>query len=221
MVSRSGLLKIAAVLGAVGTVVAAWALGVFEQLAEPSKLAKTLVDLGAWGYVAFIVAYTLIEPLGLPGTLFVMAAALIWPWPIAFALSMIGTMGATVLGFSFARWVARDWVSTRIPPRFARYNDAIERRGFLTVFALRSVFWMSAVLHAFFGVSRVHAWTHFWASLTAYLVPLFLISFFGQRVFDVMKSVSWTTWLAAAGAALLLVGGFIWYRRRCRAQAKG
>ncbi len=61
--------------------------------------------------------------------------------------------------------MARDWVSRHIPARFARYDDALARRGFVTVFVMRFVFWMPPVLHAFFGVSKVRFGTHFWGSL--------------------------------------------------------
>jgi uncharacterized membrane protein YdjX (TVP38/TMEM64 family) len=118
----------------------AWRAGVFAQVAEPKVLARGIVEMGVWGYVAFVVAYALLQPFGVPGTVFVVAAPLIWPWPIAFALSMTGTMAASVIGFSFARFVARDWVSARIPARFRKYEDALESSGLQTVFVLRLVF---------------------------------------------------------------------------------
>ena len=90
-------------------------LGVFGQLADPPSVARTLVELGAWGYLAFVVAYAVFQPFGVPGTVFIVAAPLVWPWPVAFALSMAGTMAASVVGFSFARFVARDWVSGGSP----------------------------------------------------------------------------------------------------------
>jgi uncharacterized membrane protein YdjX (TVP38/TMEM64 family) len=55
------------------------------------------------------------------------------------------------------------------------------------VFLLRLVFWMPPLLHAFFGVSKVRFWTHFWGSFLGYLLPLFLMSFFGQALFDALK----------------------------------
>ena len=179
--------KIAAVLVVIAALVVAQRFGVFQRFADPTRGAQTLLGMGAWGYLAFIGAYTVLQPFGLPGTVFVMAAPLIWPWPIAFALSMTGTMAASVVGFSFARFVARDWISRVIPPRFKRYDEALARRALPTVFLLRLVFWMPPLLHAFFGVSRVRFWTHFWGSLAGYVAPLLLMSFFGQRVFDVAK----------------------------------
>jgi uncharacterized membrane protein YdjX (TVP38/TMEM64 family) len=204
------------VAGAVGLALAQ-RVGVFAQLREPARLATSLVDLGVWGYVAFVFAYALLQPFGVPGTVFIVAAPLIWPWPVAFALSMTGTMAASVVGFSFARFLARDWLAPRIPERFRKYDDALARRAFATVFVLRLVFWMPPLLHAFFGVSRVRAWTHFWGSLAGYVIPLLLVSFFGPRLFDALKRIPPHAWVGVGiGVVTLAAGALVWRRRRAR-----
>ena len=173
------------VLGAVlALLAAAWWGGVFALMAEPRTFAQAVVDLGVWGYVAFVVAYTLLQPFGVPGTVFIVAAPLLWPWPTAFALSMIGTMAASVVGFSFARFLARDWVTARIPARFHRYDAALARHALRTVFVLRLIFWMPQALHGFLGVSRVSFRDHFWGSLLGYIPPLLMVSYFAAEVFD-------------------------------------
>jgi len=203
-------LKIALVAVVVVKFFVLWRLGVLAELREPRELAARLVALGAWGYVAFVVTYAILQPFGVPGTVFVVAAPLIWPWPIAFALSMTGTMAASTIGFSFARFVARDFIAPRIPQRFRRYDEALAKRAFATVFVLRFVFWMPPLLHAFFGVSKVRFWTHFWGSFLGYLAPLFVMSFFGERIFAWMKSAPAWAWVAAAcvvvAACALYVG---------------
>jgi uncharacterized membrane protein YdjX (TVP38/TMEM64 family) len=210
--------KIAAVLAVVAILVLAQRLGVFRQLAEPARVAQTLVELGPWGYAAFILSYAALQPFGVPGTVFIMAAPLIWPWPVAFALSMAGTMAASVVGFSFARFIARDWVATRIPARFQKYDDALTERAFTTVFLLRFIFWMPPLLHAFFGVSKVRFATHFWGSLAGYAVPLFLVSYFGQKLFDVLKEIPAQVWMGVgAGAVVLALGWWALRRRAARA----
>lgn len=212
-------IKIAAVVVVLALLVLAQRLGVFEQFGDPERVRQTLVELGPWGYVAFVVAYAALQPFGVPGTVFIMAAPLIWPWPVAFALSMAGTMAASVVGFSFARFVARDWVSTRIPERFRKYEDALARRAFRTVFILRLVFWMPPLLHAFFGVSKVRFSTHFWGSFAGYILPLLLVSFFGERLFDAMKHAPPAVW-AGIVASLLLLGVTVWLiKRRSAARA--
>jgi uncharacterized membrane protein YdjX (TVP38/TMEM64 family) len=209
--------KIAAVLAVVALLVVAQRMGLLHELSEPAQVARDLVGLGAWGYAAFIVAYTVLQPFGVPGTVFIVAAPLIWPWPVAFALSMTGTMAASVVGFSFARLVARDWMRSIIPARFQKYDEALARRGLWTVVLLRFVFWMPPLLHAFFGVSRVRFWTHFWGSFLGYIVPLFLVSYFGQRVFDALRGVSLRGWLeAGAGVVVVAIGAWALGRRRVR-----
>ena len=184
----------------------------------PVQAKDTLVQLGPWGYVAFIVAYALLQPFGVPGTVFVWAAPLIWPWPIAYALSMTGTMAASVIGFSFCRFIARDWVASRIPARFRKYDEALEQRAFATVVLLRFIFWMPQPLHAFLGLSRVRFWTHFWGSLVGYAVPLFFVSFFGQKLLDWARSAPRSVWIGI-GAGAVVIAASVWLVRRLRARA--
>ncbi len=188
--------------------------GVLEQFGEPSRLKQALIDAGGWGYALFIVAYAAFQPFGLPGTVFIVAAALIWPWPVAFVLSMVGTMAASVVGFSFARFVARDWIAAKIPKQFRKYDDALARRAFATVFLMRLVFWMPPMLHAFFGVSRVRFSTHFWASLIGYVLPLLAVSYFAQQLFDMVKSQPSLATIGPALAVLIALGWWLLARRR-------
>jgi len=216
-VNRANIPKLAAVVAVVMLLGVAHYSGILREFAEPARAASSLRELGALGGLAFVVAYALLQPFGVPGTVFVIAAPLIWSWPVAFALSMTGTMAASVVGFSFARFVARDWLASKIPARFQRYDEALAKRAFATVFTLRLVFWMPQVLHTFLGVSKVGFWTHFWASLAGYAIPLFLISFFGQRVFDALKRAPAGAWLALGGgmAAIALVVWALGRRARC------
>lgn len=206
--------KIAAVFVVLTGLFVAQRAGLFAQFSDPARLTQTLQELGPWGYVAFIGAYAALQPFGVPGTAFVLAAALIWPWPTAFAVSMTGTMAASVVGFSFARFVARDWIATMIPERFRKYDDALAHRALATVFVLRLVFWMPPLLHAFFGVSRVRFWTHFWGSLAGYVLPLLLMSFFGQKLFDALTSAPVEVWVGLVVMVLGLVVAWGLLRRR-------
>lgn len=209
--------KIAAVLGVAAMLLLAQQLGLWHLFADPAHMKQTLLGLGPWGYAAFIAAYTLLQPFGLPGTVFIMAAPLVWPWQVAFALSMVGTMTASVLGFLFARLVAGGWLrarlQARIPARFHKYDKALERHALRTVFWLRLVFWMPPWLHAFFGVSGVSFAAHFWGSLAGYLLPLLLVSYFGQQLFDALRHAPAALWLWL-GLGVLLIALAVSLKRR-------
>ncbi len=216
--------KLAVVAVVLLVLAAAWHFGVFAQVAAPRTLATSLVSMGAWGYLAFIVTYAVLQPFGVPGTVFVVAAPLIWPWPTAFGLSMVGTMAASVIGFSFARFVAREWVSPRIPARLKAYDASLERSAFFTVVVLRLILWMPQALHFFFGVSKVKASTHFWGSLVGYVPPLLAVSYLGSELFDAEGNFQRSAWPIMAGflAVSLVIGlsARAWERRQ-RLGARG
>ena len=190
----------------------AYKTGVLAQFSSLAMARQTLLSLGAWGYVVFVVAYGVLQPFGIPGTIFIFVAPLIWRFPIALSLSMAGTMAASVVGFSFARFVARDWLAPKIPERFAKYNDALEKRAFVTVVVLRLIFWMPQALHAFLGLSKVPFWTHFWGSLLGYLPILTACTYFGPSLLDWLKGFSWQSLLLVVGIAIGL-GIWQWHRR--------
>lgn len=191
-------------------------LGIFRRFADPAGVKHTLLQLGPWGHLAFVAAYALLQPFGFPAMVFYLAAPLIWPWPVAFALSIAGAQAASVVGFVFTRFVARDWVAARIPARLRRYDEALGRRALATVFVLRSMLWMSSPLHAFFGASQVRFWTHFWGSLAAYVVPLLLLSIFGERLFELARAAPPALWIGL-GVAVVVIATGVWLIRRRRA----
>lgn len=214
-------MKLAAVVAVLAALVLVYQLGIFQQFGEPARMKQALVGLGPWGYLAFVAAYAALQPFGVPGTAFILAAPLIWPWPVAFGLSLTGTMAASVVGFLFARFLARDWVAARIPARFHRYDEALGQRAFTTVFLLRLVFWMPPPLHAFFGVSKVGFATHFWGSLAGYALPLLLVSLFGERLFDALVAAPRDLWIGVGvGAAATGLGLWALHRRRSERRAR-
>lgn len=130
-------------------------------------------------------------------------------------LSMTGTMAASVIGFSFARFVARDWISKRIPARFKKYDEALERNALRTVVILRILFWMPQALHAFLGVSKVRFSTHFWGSLIGYVPPLLLVSYFGADMFDASGHIQPKAYYVM-GSLALATALYLGVSRLCR-----
>lgn len=204
------------------TLAAAYNLAAFAMVSDPRAAATALAGMGVLGYAAFLLAYAALQPFGVPGSVFIVIAPLIWPSQVAFALSLAGTMLASVVGFSFARFVARDWVSTRIPERFRKYDAGLERDGFLTVVLLRLIFWMPQPLHFLLGVSRVGFGTHFWGSLVGYVPPLLIVSYFGSELLNSSGSIHAQSGIAMAwmiGTSLLTAALATAYARHRRLSA--
>jgi uncharacterized membrane protein YdjX (TVP38/TMEM64 family) len=171
-----------------------------------------LLGLGALGYVVYVAAFAFLQPFGVPGVVFVVAASLVWPREIAAALSLAGGTAGSVVGFSFARYVARDWVEKKIPPRLRKYDERLAKNAFVTVFFIRIVFWFHPTLHFFFGLSRVRFATHLVASLLGYILPIIAITYLGDTVFSVVKDQPRERWIIAGVVIVVGIAALIAFR---------
>ena len=151
---RGSLLKIA--LAAVVASVVAWvyASGAYEEF-DPATMRVWFQNAGVWGGVLFIVAYSLLQPFGVNGLVFLLSAPLIWSPTEAFLLNWAGTVGTGLFSFFGARFVARDWIQERLPRRIRRFDDRLHTHGFRTVFLLRLIFYTAPTVQWALGVSRV------------------------------------------------------------------
>jgi uncharacterized membrane protein YdjX (TVP38/TMEM64 family) len=203
---------LAVVLGAL--FLGAYRLGAFDAVRDPARLRETLRAYGPEGMLVYLLVVAVLQPVGVPGVMFILVASLVWPPAIAMPLSLTACTVSTVIGFSFSRYLARDWVERRIPERWRKYDDQIAARGFVTVIVLRSIFWMNPTLHALFGLSRVRFATHLLASMLAYLVPVIALTFLGDRAMGLLRSVPAAGWALIAGlvGVAAIVG---WSVRSC------
>ena len=124
-----------AVVVALGVAVVASGLG--DDLGDTDAVEDFLRNRGWIGPIVFVAVMWALQPLGVPGVVFMVPAALVWPAPAAIGLSWVGNMGASFLAFAFARWVARDWAQARLPERIRRWDDRLAGDGVAEVTTLR------------------------------------------------------------------------------------
>lgn len=126
---------------------------------------------GAWGIVAFVVAFAVLQPLGVAAHVFIVAAALVWtPW-VALLASWSGAVLAGCVAFGFARYVGREWVQARLPPKLRVWDLRLAERGFRTVLTMRLLLFTFGPMQLMFGVSRVRFATFVLASALG-LLPM-------------------------------------------------
>lgn len=209
---------------AVGLVVTSWQTGLFSLIADPPRLREVLREMGAGGYAVFLLAFTFLSPFGLPGIAFVIAAAYIWPGFVAYVLSVAGALGASIVGFLFARFIARDWVASRLPPRLKKYDAWIEKRGWIAAAGLRAIFLMHPLLHASFGVSRIGMLPYVLGCTLGYLPSLAVVTWASGGALDYLKSQPKERFIAIAVGllALELTRRLVtwWWRRRRAGQQR-
>ncbi len=190
---------------------------------DPAELKTRLLGAGGYGGLLFVVAYSLLQPLGVRSSFFLLCAPLVWEPTTAFALSFAGTVAACVLAFGFARFVARDWVQKRLPRGIRRLDDRLVSRGFRTVLLLRLLFYTAPTLQYGLGVSRVRVWPFLAGTLIGVLPFTVLATLLGVQLSAWLEAnpvATWPwdrLWPAFAVAALVFVLAASWLARRWRA----
>jgi uncharacterized membrane protein YdjX (TVP38/TMEM64 family) len=191
---------------------AAFHFGAFWYLGDASRLRELIMAMGPAGPILFILMFSAFEAFGVPGVVFVGAAALVWPLWMAILFSWAGGVGAAVLGFLFARTIGREWVHRRMPERFRRYDAHVSRRGFASVLIARLLFFMAPPVHWMFGLSSVKSPGYVAATAVGLLPGIVLVSVSGRSLFDYLATQPPPVWIAAA----LIIGAVFFAVRRLR-----
>ena len=103
--------------------------------------------------VVFIALFGMGSPFFVPNILFLGTACVLWPGVDGILLCLLGGELACLIGFLFARYIARDYVAKRIPDTMHRYDHGITQNAFFITMSLRFVFFLSPLSHWFFGLS--------------------------------------------------------------------
>ncbi|MEM7137384.1 MAG: VTT domain-containing protein [Myxococcota bacterium] len=217
--NRAGWLKIALVAILVSSIAWFYTSGLYQDL-DPEEARSFIREAGLGGAALFVLAYACLQPLGINGLVFLLSAPLIWSPVEAFALNWIGTVGTGVSSFSFARFVARDWVQKRLPTRVRRFDDRLHTRGFITVLLLRLVFYTTPTVQYALGVSRVRTLPFLAGTILGVAPFTWLMTFLGVRINAWLDRHPVSTWpwdqigpLLVVSAIVLAALGVVGFRK--------
>lgn len=182
--SRTGWIRIGALAVVLAGLAAFVAAGGIDFVRDGDRVEEFFTDSGATGPIVFVLVMWCLQPWGVPGAVFMVPASLIWPWPVAMGLSWVGNLGASSIAFAFARFVARDWVQTRIPPSIAQYDERLAHGGLKEVTLLRVATGQLPPADWLLGVSKVR-WAPFLIGTAIGIIPgIILVVTVGASVLD-------------------------------------
>jgi uncharacterized membrane protein YdjX (TVP38/TMEM64 family) len=202
-----------------------YAAGLFDLMADRERLRGLIEDLGVWGPVVYVLGFALLEPFFVPGLAFMGPGALVWSAPELFVYSLLGATGAGIVGFSFARYLGRDYVASRLSPRQLAWNERLGRSGLRSVILVRAVFFIAPPGHWLLGISPVSFPIFVLGTVIGFAPPLALLSWVlvevGGTVFDWLAARPAGVWWGL-GAILLAIAAASAMRgaRRRRAEAR-
>jgi uncharacterized membrane protein YdjX (TVP38/TMEM64 family) len=206
---RNRLILIA-VLAAVAATV--YFTGLYQYLA-PDRLSEMLIEAGPWGPILIVVLFSILEPFGTPGPIFMIAAATIWPFWLALLVNWVGATGAGMVGFTFARYFGRDWVADRMPDRLQKWDERLSTKGLPAVILFRLFFFLNPASHWVLGLSGVPATTAALGTMIGFAAPIIAWTYFGSQILDWFNVQSAATWVPI-GICILAFIAFRYYQRR-------
>lgn len=193
------------------------AFGGLEWVRGDGNVEELLTDTGIVGPLVFIGIMWATQPLGVPGVVYMAPAGLIWSAPLAISLSWLGNMGASLIAFSFARWVARDWAQARIPRRMEGFHDRLHPDALRPVIALRIVFGQLPPADWLLGITRVSTRTFLIGTAIGIVPGVVFFVLAGGSILDAITGLPRTTRWAAIAA---IVATFVVVRRVRRWRAR-
>lgn len=187
---------------------------VLAFVAEPEQVRDLLRDSGPWGALLYVLAFTLIEPLGVPGIVFIGPATQIWDYWTVVGLSVAGAVGAGCVVYVLARWVAREWFQARLPERVRRFTAHAEERPFRTVILVRAVLFLAAPAHWALGLSQIRFAPFFFGSIIGFTPPMMALVYGTEKALEALEGAGLGTLVAVGIAILMAFGLFKWWSQR-------
>lgn len=195
-------------------VFAFWWSGAHGVLTDAERMRSLLTESGPLGPLGYVLAFALIEPLGVPGIVFIGPATAIWPYWTVVGLSMAGAVGAGIVSYIAARWFLRDWVQQHLPSRIRRFTLHAEERPLRTVVLVRLVFFLAAPAHWALGVSNIRFVPFVVGSIIGFAAPMMALVY-GTEAVVVYLQEHGPDGRIAVGAAIVaavLLAGYLWRR---------
>ena len=157
----------------------------FSQI-TPEKFKETINGFGIWGPVIYIVFYIARPLILFPAALLSASAGVIWGVKGFIYLQIAANLSA-VGEFLVARYLAREPIEKFLKGKIGNFDEAIEKRGFITVLLIRlipNLPWDFQNLGL--GLTKVKFRDYFWATFIGIMPGSFALVYFGSSFISVL-----------------------------------
>ena len=191
------------------------------------KMSAVVQEAGLWAPLLFMLIYAVGVCLFFPGTVLAGIGAIIfgpyWAFPYVWVAAMAGASASFFIG----RTLGRDLAASLVGDRLRKYDDAIGRNGFATVFYLRMVYFPFTIMNFGMGLTKVRFWDYLWGTGLGIIVGSFIFTFFVGTLKEVWASGEWgqlLSWRVLFSLGLFVFSFFIpkiieklaaWRRLKC------
>ena len=213
-----GGVRLAILLAIVAVLAALAGSGVTADLFDVERVKGWVFSTGGWAPVVFAVAFVTIIFLFLPPTLMCLSSGFLFgPLPGLFISLLCVNIGGALL-FAAARVLGREGIRRWLPPRLARLDERLGRRGLTMVVILRLTFLPFSVVSLSAGISSIRRREYLIGSFVGTFPAIFLFSWLGSAVEEAWRAASFDPLVRPEGFVALSLFGiallfpFLWSR---------
>lgn len=160
--------------------------GLTDLLGDEDRLQELVDDAGWIAPFLYTIVFTVLVPVGVPGLVFVLPAAVVFPAPVAIAVCLVAGYLSSGAGVWFARTVGRRTVEARMPRSFRKWDERIARRGLVAVLGLRIITYLAAPADWLLGLSSISTRTIVVGTGIGLVPPTLLYVIAGGGVLDLI-----------------------------------
>ncbi|MBU1043954.1 MAG: TVP38/TMEM64 family protein [Candidatus Omnitrophica bacterium] len=185
----------------------------FSQISSDEFKIK-IDSFGIWGPIAYIILYIFRPLILLPAALTSASAGIIWGPLKGFIILQIGANLSAIGEFFIARYFARSAVEKIVKGKMAKLDQAIEKKGFLTVLLIRlipNVAW--DIQNLSLGLTKVKFRDYFLATLIGIMPGSFALVYFGGSLISALSDPA-NFWKIIV--AMLLLSGVYYLQKFLR-----
>jgi uncharacterized membrane protein YdjX (TVP38/TMEM64 family)/Fe-S oxidoreductase len=186
---KGGLLKRLVIIALIIGAIAAIRFSGATQYLEQEKLRQLILGYGTLAPMIYMLLYTVAPVLFLPGLpITVVGGILFGPfWGVIYTIT--GATAGACLAFLVSRYIARDWVASKLKgPRWRRLDEGVERQGWKVVAFTRliPVFPFNLLNYAF-GLTKVRFLDYAVATFVFMLPACIAFIVFSSSLLDVLR----------------------------------
>lgn len=160
-----------------------------EQYLEKERLRQFISSYGAWGPVIYLILWILIPAMFLPGLPLTLAGGVMFGplWGTVYAV--VGATAGGTVAFLMARYLARDWVESKLAgTRWLALDEKVSRQGWKVVAFTRIIpIFPYFILNFAFGLTRISLLAYVLATFCFIGPPIFAYVYFSANLLDLLQ----------------------------------
>ncbi len=149
----------------------------------PEAVRAQAQGAGLLGLILFTATFTVGLLAYVPGTVFILAAAYVYGWPMGFFVIVGSAIVAVSVNFLLARRIVGTPLQQITHPRMQQLLDQLDRYPVRNVILLRSIFNANAVLNHALALSNLSFGHYLLGSALGMILPMLVITALAGTIF--------------------------------------